>query len=150
MASEEEILTQKPAATSVASSQSRETEIQVTTKDPKKVAAGKRLAEYNRKNREELKKSKLESEEKERAATAPSAAPLQEASQTSNNWIKNNSTLTYGGVIAVSVAVAVVGYKVWGNPFKKVSSNSNSLYSTPPLEESKSSTNVAENKFELK
>ena len=29
--------------------------IQVTTKDPKKVEAGKRLAEYNRKKREELK-----------------------------------------------------------------------------------------------
>ena len=28
---------------------------QVTTKDPKKVAQGKRLAEYNRKKREELK-----------------------------------------------------------------------------------------------
>ena len=29
--------------------------IQVTTKDPKKVEAGKKLAEYNRKKREELK-----------------------------------------------------------------------------------------------
>ena len=29
--------------------------IQVTTKDPKKVEAGKRLAEYNRIKREELK-----------------------------------------------------------------------------------------------
>ena len=29
--------------------------IQVTTKDPKEVEAGKRLAEYNRKKREELK-----------------------------------------------------------------------------------------------
>ena len=33
--------------------------IQVTTKDPKKVEAGKRLAEYNRKKREELKSSDL-------------------------------------------------------------------------------------------
>lgn len=29
--------------------------IQVTTKDPKKVEAGKRLAAYNKKKREELK-----------------------------------------------------------------------------------------------
>ena len=33
---------------------------QVTTKDPKKVEAGKRLAEYNRKRREELKAQKSE------------------------------------------------------------------------------------------
>ena len=33
-------------------------EIQVTTKDPKKVEAGKRLAEYNRRKREELKAQK--------------------------------------------------------------------------------------------
>lgn len=32
-----------------------QTPIQVTTKDPKKVEAGKKLAEYNRKKREELK-----------------------------------------------------------------------------------------------
>ena len=37
-------------------------ENQVTTKDPKKVEAGRRLAEYNRRKREELKeqKSKVE------------------------------------------------------------------------------------------
>ena len=33
-------------------------ENQVTTKDPKKVEVGKRLAEYNRKKREELKVQK--------------------------------------------------------------------------------------------
>ena len=33
---------------------------QVTTKDPKGVEAGKRLAEYNRKKREELKAQKSE------------------------------------------------------------------------------------------
>ena len=35
---------------------------QVTTKDPKKVEMGKRLAEYNRRKREELKAQKSESE----------------------------------------------------------------------------------------
>ena len=37
-------------------------ENQVTTKDPKKVEAGKRLAEYNRRKREELKVQKQKSE----------------------------------------------------------------------------------------
>ena len=32
----------------------------MTTKDPKKVEVGKRLAEYNRRKREELKKQKIE------------------------------------------------------------------------------------------
>ena len=37
---------------------------QVTTKDPKKVEVGKRLAEYNRRKREELKEQKSEVEPK--------------------------------------------------------------------------------------
>ena len=36
---------------------------QVTTKDPKKVEAGSRLAEYNRRNREELRVQKSESKQ---------------------------------------------------------------------------------------
>ena len=39
-------------------------EIQVTMKDPKKVAVHRRLAEYNRKKREELKAQKSEAEPK--------------------------------------------------------------------------------------
>ena len=39
--------------------------IQVTTKDPKKVEAGKRLAEYNRKKREELKNQTSDQPHKE-------------------------------------------------------------------------------------
>ena len=39
--------------------------IQVTTKDPKKVEAGKRLAEYNRKKREELKNQTSDQPQKE-------------------------------------------------------------------------------------
>ena len=40
----------------------RENQVQhITTKDPKKVEAGKRLAKYNRKKREELKVQKLDS-----------------------------------------------------------------------------------------
>ena len=38
-------------------------ENQVTTKDPKKVEAGKRLAEYNRRKREELKVQKSKSKQ---------------------------------------------------------------------------------------
>ena len=133
MASEEEkILTQKPAEASKLQTEIRlASPAQVTTKDPNKVAAGKRLAEYNRKKREELKRAKLEMEEKERAA------PL----QTSNAWIKNNSTLTYGvGIIAISAAAVVVGYKVWKSNERKVPNNNNNVLP------SKQSTN----KFNLK
>ena len=40
-------------------------ENQVTTKDPKKVETGKRLAEYNHRKREELKAQKSESKQVE-------------------------------------------------------------------------------------
>ena len=40
-------------------------EQQVTTKDPKKVEAGNRLAEYNRRKREELKAKKREEQKSE-------------------------------------------------------------------------------------
>ena len=43
---------------------------QVTTKDPKKVEAGKRLAEYNRRKREELKSQKSESKQVEPMLTS--------------------------------------------------------------------------------
>ena len=44
-------------------------ENQVTTKDPKKVEVGKRLAEYNRRKREELKGQKSEVEPKLTSST---------------------------------------------------------------------------------
>ena len=43
---------------------------QVMTKDPKKVEAGKRLAEYNRRKREELKVQKSESKHVEPMLTS--------------------------------------------------------------------------------
>ena len=43
---------------------------QVTTKDPKKVEAGKRLVEYNRRKREELKAQKSESKQVEPMLTS--------------------------------------------------------------------------------
>ena len=45
-------------------------ENQVTTKDPKKVEVGKRLAEYNRRKREELKVQKSESKQAEPMLTS--------------------------------------------------------------------------------
>ena len=113
---------------------------QVTTKDPKKVEAGNRLAEWNRKNRKELRNTKQ---------------PKDSPQEVNNNEDKQesgiSSTQCYGiGAIVVVAVAGVVVYQVWGNPSNKVSSNSNSLYSTPPVEQSKSSTNSAENKFELK
>ena len=44
-------------------------ENQVTTKDPKKVEAGKRLAEYNHRKREELKEQKSKVEPKLTSST---------------------------------------------------------------------------------
>ena len=116
---------------------------QVTTKDPKKVEAGKRLAEWNRNNKKELRNTKQ-----------PTKVG-QSSQEVNNNEDKQesgiSSTQCYGiGAIVVVAVAGVVVYQVWGNPFKKVSSNSNSLYSTPTVEQSKSSTNSAENKFELK
>ena len=43
---------------------------QVTTKDPKKVKVGKRMAEYNRRKREELKAQKSESKQVEPMPTS--------------------------------------------------------------------------------
>ena len=114
---------------------------QVTTKDPKKVEAGNRLAEWNRKNKKKLRNTKQ-----------PTKVG-QSSQEVNNNEDKQesgiSSTQCYG-IGAIVVVAGVVVYQVWGNPFNKVSSNSNSLYSTPPVEQSKSSTNSAENKFELK
>ena len=44
-------------------------EQQVTTKDPKKIEAGKRLAEYNRRKREELAQMKVQKSESETKIT---------------------------------------------------------------------------------
>ena len=49
---------------------------QATTKDPKKVEAGKRLAEYNCKKREELKAQKSEVEPKLTLSTCYSIGAL--------------------------------------------------------------------------
>ena len=69
----------------------KEEPIQVTTKNPKKVEAGKRLAEYNRKKREELKTMK-ESEP-------------QVKQQTTSEFASEN--MGYG--IAALITIAAVG-----------------------------------------
>ena len=48
------------AANEVITKMVEQTQLQVTMKDPKKVEVGKRLAEYNRRKREELAKSSEE------------------------------------------------------------------------------------------
>ena len=79
---------------------------QVTTKDPKKVAAGKKLAEYNRRKKEELKEQKKNERESENSAV--------------------NLTSTqccYGiGAFAVAGAIAIVGYQVWKSKKRGVES----------------------------
>ena len=79
---------------------------QVTTKDPKKVAAGKKLAEYNRRKKEELKEQKKNERESENSAV--------------------NLTSTqccYGiGAFAVAGAIIIIGYQVWKSKKKGVES----------------------------
>ena len=72
--------------------------IQVTTKDPKKVEAGKRLAEYNRKKREELK------------------------NQTSGqSHKKDNKSINYGiGGVMVLGLVGGVAHYVYRKNIKKI------------------------------
>ena len=97
---------------------------QVTTKDPKKVEAGKRLAKWNRENKEELKAQEGNKKEKQESS------------------VNLSSTQCYGiGAIIVVAGVVFVVYRVWGNPFKKgkdVSSNSASIASTHVIEPSHS------------
>ena len=98
---------------------------QVTTKDPKKVEAGKRLAEWNRKNKEELRAQGGNKEKQESSVS---------------------STQCYGiGAIIVVAGVVFVVYRVWGNPFKKgkdVSSNPANVASTHVVEPSQSKTEM--------
>lgn len=62
--------------------------VQVTTKNPKKVENGKRLAEYNRKKREELKQR-----------------------QTSSNILyKDNTSYIISGVITISLLGGIIYY----------------------------------------
>ena len=79
---------------------------QVTTKDPKKVEQGKKLAEYNRKKKEELKEQKKNEREGENSAV--------------------NLTSTqccYGiGAFAVAGAIIIIGYQVWKSKKKEVES----------------------------
>ena len=82
---------------------------QVTTKDPKKVEQGKKLAEYNRKKKEELKEQKKNEQESENSEN--SAVNL-----TSNQCC-------YGiGAIVVGGAIIIIGYQVWKSKKKEVES----------------------------
>ena len=72
-----------------------ESPIQVTTKDPKKVAAGKRLAEFNRKQREKLKELE-KGKEKEKVETV---TVKEENNATNYKIYCVNGILTIGGII---------------------------------------------------
>ena len=78
---------------------------QVTTKDPKKVAAGKKLVEWNRRKKEELKAQKKDEQESE------------------NRAVNLTSTQCYGiGAFAVAGTITIIGYQVWKSKKKGVES----------------------------
>ena len=80
---------------------------QVTTKDPKKVAAGKKLAEYNRKKKEALKEQESKKNEQE----------------SKSGTVNLTSNQCYGiGAFAVAGAIAIVGYQVWKSKKRGVES----------------------------
>ena len=102
---------------------------QVTTKDPKKVEAGKRLAEWNRKNKEELKAKGGNNKEKQ------------------DSSVSSTQCYGIGAIIVVVAGVVFVVYRVWGNPFKKgkdVSSNTSNGASAYVVEPSQSKTKMYE------
>ena len=90
------------------------------------------MAEWNRKNKEELKAKGGNNKEKQESSVS--------------------STQCYGiGAIIVVAGVVFVVYRVWGNPFKKgkdVSSNPANIASTYVVEPSQSKTKCMKwNKF---
>ena len=94
---------------------------QVTTKNPKKVEAGKRLAESNRKKREAKKQAKLE---------------------TSRNWRPVNQYYGIGAVIALGV-IGGLGYYIYRS--KKVEQPQQNNPKPHPQPQTQAQTN----KFEM-
>ena len=74
-----------------------ENPIQITTKDPKKVEAGKKLTEYNRQQRKKLKA--LEEKERELAVMGPDMTPSFESTQSTGET--NYELLGIVGFIAM-------------------------------------------------
>ena len=71
-------------------------------KDPKKVEQGKKLAELNRRRREELKAQKKNEQERK------------------SDTVNLTSTQCYGiGAIVVAGAITIIGYQVWKSKKKK-------------------------------
>ncbi|XP_057309873.1 uncharacterized protein LOC130647884 [Hydractinia symbiolongicarpus] len=106
-----------------------DTPVQVTTKNPKKVEADKRLAEFNRKNREEYKRllmaqTELQSAPQTQTQPAPQthSAPQTQLEDPKDIVIEDsvtdgpkhggvNYTIMGGGVIVMLLIGALVVYK---------------------------------------
>ena len=135
--------------------QQKAKEPQITLKDPKKVEAGKRLAEWNRKN-----KKKIPNAEQQRQQEQQQERVIQDGGE--------SITQVYGigvGVIAVAL-IGVAAYKFWGGKSKEVSKSSMASSHAPANASSSqervrathpsaertvtSSKRIAEDKFELK
>ena len=93
--------------------------IQVTTKNPKKVEAGKKLAEYNRKKREELKKAKLEESE--------------------SKTINSNNCYYGAGIITAVVSLGIISY------YYAYKSNNNNTISNNIISNSNNISNSSNN-----
>ena len=109
-----------------------ENPVQITTKDPKKVEAGKRLAEYNKQQREKLKaleeKERREEFLKRNEPSEPSPAPATTPAPTESRSCETPYEL-YG--VAGLILIGGVMYYMYTRekPKKK-----RSTQSTPPIQ----------------
>ena len=101
--------------------------IQVTTKNPKKVEAGKRLAEYNRKKREELKAGAAIQQDDMKAGAA---------NHQDGKRVLEETIPFLGGAIALTLIGIYLVYK------KKKSTSETRVSESQP-------TNEKNNKFEM-
>ena len=91
------------------------------TKHPGRVAAGKRVAGWNRKNKENLVKNKEQVESSDQQVESSNLSSDQQEPQS------QTSTVVYGGALAIVVVVAVALYLYRGkkpaNPSSAPSNN---------------------------
>ena len=121
--------------------QVQESPIQVTTKDPKKVEAGKRLAAYNKKKREDLKKQTVYTHQ----------------DQPHKDEVVQQDTMYYsiGGLVAIGLVGAIVYHIYRGNSTSETTVNRLTHVRTPvetppqPTMKTPQQVTVKNNNFEM-